>query len=301
MDKAKNAKNEIKGLITGIQRFSIHDGPGIRTTVFLKGCPMRCFWCHNPETWKVKPEIQFFKEKCIGCGECAKVCPANAHVMQDGQHLFIRERCTACGKCPNACTTGALAMAGKWWKSDDVIRELVKDRKYYQNSEGGITLSGGEPFMQKEFVKEILGRIRQEGIHTAVETAAFCKWEDIQELLPTLDLVIMDIKVMDDNIHQKVTGVSNKQILDNALRLSKEKVHLIIRTPVIPGVNDNCEAIKEIADFIRLFPNLLDYELMPFHNMAQNKYDSLGIENLSLQLKPLSSEEIKMLTECAKI
>ena len=293
-------KTGISGLITDIQRFSLHDGPGIRTTVFLKGCPLRCFWCHNPETWVGKPEVQFFQDRCIGCGSCLKACPLGLHVQDDGRREFRRGQCIACGKCIDVCCTGALAMAGKWWTPHDLLKELIKDRSFYEHSGGGITLSGGEPLMQSGFCLQVLQLCKEAGLHTAIETSAFCRWEDLGGLLPWLDMVIMDIKHLDDEKHKEATGVSNEVILRNTRKLAEAGIPLLIRTPVIPSFNDTPEAIGAIAEFIRPFRNLYYYELMPFHGMAKGKYQSLGLKNKAESLHRPEQETLLALAQCAR-
>ncbi|MBN1582395.1 MAG: glycyl-radical enzyme activating protein [Anaerolineae bacterium] len=292
--------SDLRGLITNVQRFSIHDGPGIRTTVFFKGCPLRCFWCHNPETWRMQQEVQVFAERCIGCGACFEQCLQGAHLAQNGSREFRRELCQACGRCVETCYAESLVMAGKWWTVEALVEELLRDQPFYEQSQGGITLSGGEPLLQQAFSLAVLQRCKQEGLDTAIETAATCSWLDLEELLPWLDLVMMDIKVLDDEQHRAVTGASNRRILENARRLAGCDVPLLIRTPVIPTVNDSTAAIAAIAEFIRDFPNLVYYELMPFHRLAEGKYRSLGLCYEASDLEPPSKETMQTLADCAR-
>ena len=289
-----------KGLITNVQRFSIHDGPGIRTTVFLKGCPLRCFWCHNPETLRLQPEVQLFPERCIGCRACLERCPQGAHVEVDGRREFRRELCQACGRCTDTCYAEALVMTGRWWTPEELLAEILRDKEFYDNSGGGITLSGGEPLFQQRFSLRVLQLCKEAGLHTAIETAALCPWEDLAELLPWLDLVMMDIKLVDDEQHRAATGVSNRRILANARRLSETGIPLIVRTPVVPTVNDNPEAIGAVAEFIKGFPNLLYYELMPFHHLAEGKYRSLGEEYRARDLRTPPKETMQALAQHAR-
>ncbi len=290
----------LRGLITNVQRFSIHDGPGIRTTVFLKGCPLRCFWCHNPETWRLQPEVQVFPDRCIGCGQCFSRCPQGAHVMVGGKRQFRRELCQACGRCVETCYAEALVMAGRWWPPEELLAELLRDKEFYAQSGGGITLSGGEPLMQQPFSLRVLQLCREAGLHTAMETSACGRWEDLAELLPWLDLVFVDIKLLDDAGHRKATGVSNRLILENIRRLGWERVPLVVRTPVIPTVNDTCEAVGAIGGFIHAFPNLQYYELMPFHRMAEGKFRSLDIDYRAARLQPPGKELLAELAQCAR-
>lgn len=268
------------GIVFDIQRFSVHDGPGIRTTVFLKGCTLRCFWCHNPEGIRPKPEIQFEPEKCIGCGECTLVCPQNAQYMQDGQRHYDRDRCTVCDQCVELCFTGGLSLVGQTMSVDDVLVEVLPDRAFYRDSGGGVTLSGGEPAVQTEFAAELLARCQAEGIHTAIETAGHYPWEHIACLLPYVDLVMMDLKHLDSDQHRAVTGAPNEQILANARRLAQTGTSLIFRVPVIPTVNDTADAVHAIARFVLELSAIrgarLPLQLLPFHRLAENKYTSLG-------------------------
>jgi pyruvate formate lyase activating enzyme len=289
-----------QGIVTNIQRFSIHDGPGIRTTVFFKGCNLRCFWCHNPETLSPKAQVQFFPERCIGCGECFKRCPHGAHVMVDGQRQYLRERCVGCGACAETCYAQALVLVGEVKTVDEVVEEVLRDRPFYETSKGGVTLSGGEPLLQFDFAYAILERCREEGLHTAIETAAHFPWERVAAILPVTDLVMMDVKLMDAARHKACTGVSNERILRNAERLGREAKELIVRTPIIPGVNDNEADVSAIAEFVSTLPNLLYYELLAFHPMGGSKYQSLDMDYRARDLKTPSKEHMDALSDAAR-
>jgi pyruvate formate lyase activating enzyme len=291
----------MQGTITEIQRFSVHDGPGIRTTVFFKGCNLRCFWCHNPETHRPEPELQLQLERCIACGACFAVCETGAHQMVDGERVFERAKCVACGRCAQECYAEALTLVGRRVDVAEVMREVLADRPFYANSGGGVTLSGGEPLLQPAFCEALLTACRKEGIHTAVETAANVPWERIKALLPLLDLVMLDIKVLDETLHREATGVGNERILANVERLGTTDKPLIVRTPVIPGVNDTQDAIAAIARFASRLPNLVYYELLPFHPMAASKYDSLGREYAARTLARPTPETIETLAEGARL
>jgi pyruvate formate lyase activating enzyme len=290
----------LQGMITNIQRFSIHDGPGIRTTVFLKGCNLHCFWCHNPETLSPKAELQLFLDRCIACGECFRRCAQGAHVMLDGQRHFDRAKCIGCGACADTCYAQALVLAGEIKSVDEVVEVVLRDRPFYETSGGGVTLSGGEPLLQLEFSAAILQRCRDEGLHTAIETAANFSWARVASLLPVTDLVMVDVKLIDADRHKKHTGVSNRRILENVRRLGQAARSLIVRTPIVPGVNDNPQDIVAIASFVASLPNLQYYELLPFHPLARGKYDSLqrAYEAQSLAIPP--REHMDRLVEAAQ-
>jgi glycyl-radical enzyme activating protein len=299
------------GIVFNIQRFSVHDGPGIRTTVFLKGCSLRCFWCHNPEGIRPQPEIQFFPERCIGCGECVAACPQGVHAMQNGQRAFERKRCQACGKCAESCYANALELTGRQMSVERVMDEVLRDAAFYKNSGGGVTLSGGEPVLQRDFSLALLRRCQEEGVHTAIETAANCRWDDLALLLSVSDLVMMDIKHMDPRRHREVTGVSNERILANALKLMQADKPVIFRIPVVPTVNDTPEEIGAIAAFVRHLVDLrlessngasrsadLPFlELLPFHRLAADKYRSLGLDYRASELKGPPKEKMAELVE----
>ena len=265
------------GIVTEIQRFSVHDGPGIRTTVFLKGCNLRCAWCHNPETLRLAPELQRFPGKCLGCGRCLTACAHGAQELTSAGRVFHRDRCIACGQCARGCYAEAVRVVGTRMRVEEVIAEARRDQAFYDDSGGGVTLSGGEPLCQPAFSAEILRLCKAEGWHTALETNLAAPWKNLAALLPSLDLVMLDLKLFQAGPHRRRTGVSNRRILANARRLAREPVPLIVRTPVIPGVNDTLEAIAPIAALIAGFPRLLYYELIPYHPLGTGKYESLDL------------------------
>lgn len=302
---------DMSGVVFDIQRFSIHDGPGIRTTVFLKGCSLRCFWCHNPESIHPKPEIQFLPEKCIGCGECLLICQHGARVVQDGDIAYLRQKCQVCGACVETCYAEATALIGKHMTVEQVMAKVLSDRAFYRTSGGGVTLSGGEPVIQPDFSRAILERCKAEGLHTAIETAGNYPWEYLASMLPVTDLVMMDIKHLDPDRHRAATGVSNERILANARQLAQTDRPTIFRTPVIPTVNDTPEEIGAIAAFVHALASRraengsaraapISFALLPFHRLAADKYRSLGLDYRASQLKQLSEEAMTALTEVAK-
>ncbi|MCX8130605.1 MAG: glycyl-radical enzyme activating protein [Clostridia bacterium] len=289
----------MKGFVFNIQRFSINDGPGIRSTVFLKGCNLRCLWCHNPESLKAAQEILFFEEKCVGCKKCETVCPSHAHYFTgEGNKVFDRSKCNYCGLCIENCMYDALACAAKYMEPGEVMDVLLKDMDYYRNSGGGVTFSGGEPLLQKEFLMEVAEKTKSEGIHNALDTALNVEWEDIEHVLPYINLVLLDLKVMDSTIHKNVTGVGNQRILQNAFKLSQTHVDIIVRIPVIPGINDTDENMGKTAEFLKDFKNLTRVELLPYHDMGVNKHLTLGNRNKHRVFEIPSDESIRQLTRC---
>ena len=266
------------GTIFNVQRFSIHDGPGIRDLVFLKGCPLRCAWCANPESQKAAPELDYRAVKCIGCHACAAVCPAHAITPQaDGSVLVDRAACRSCFTCVGACCSGALSRVGETLTAQALAERVMKQHMSWR-AEGGVTLSGGEPLAQPEFAAELLRRFREEGLSTAVETCGCVPFSAFEAAAPWCELIFFDLKCMDSAIHRHYTGGGNEQILDNLSRLSRQfpKLPLRVRTPLIPGINDSREQLLETVDFLRQLPTLQDYELLPYHNWGEGKYRQLG-------------------------
>ena len=290
------------GIVTNIQRFSIHDGPGIRTTVFLKGCNLRCFWCHNPETWQPQPELQLFLNKCIGCGECFDACPNEVHEMVDGVRHFHRTRCVGCGTCTDTCYAEALVLVGDDMTVDEVMQEVLADRAFYESSNGGITLSGGEPALQADFSYALLERSKAEGLHTAIETDANYSWQTLERLLEVTDLVMSDIKHMNPETHKACTGVTNTRIIENHRRLMETNKPVILRTPVVPTVNANPDDIAAIAAYVRDLCTLRkasnsesscpSLELLPFHRLAADQYRSLDLDYKAVNLTSPSKEQM---------
>lgn len=276
------------GLVFNIQRFSIHDGPGIRTTVFLQGCNLRCSWCHNPESNPSQPVVQFFPDKCILCGACVAACPEGAQQIEANRRFFHRELCQACGKCAEECFARALVMPAGEMTVDKVMSQVQRDRDYYHDSGGGVTFSGGEPFLQKEFLLELLRASKRAGLHTAVDTAGNFPFDWIEEVLPYTDLFLYDCKMMDEQRHREATGASNRRILENLRKLGDGRARIWVRTPVIPQVNDTPQEIGRIAEFLSDLPGIEQVELLPFHHLGAGKYASLGLEYPGQPLTPPS-------------
>ncbi|MDH3251338.1 MAG: glycyl-radical enzyme activating protein, partial [Ignavibacteria bacterium] len=276
------------------------------TTVFVKGCAMGCFWCHNPEGRHPYRELQYFADRCISCGECVRVCPTQAHELHNGVHHFLRERCRTSGECVEVCCSGALEMNGREMDVDEVMEEVVQDRLFYQNSGGGVTISGGEPGLNAGFTRAILSRCKEEGLHTAIETCGYCSWNALESLLPFTDLVMMDLKLITDEKHRQATGNTNELILANARKLAATATPIIFRTPVVPTVNDTVDEVRHIVAFIRDLMALrtgngqwdksdISYEFLAFHKLGSDKYRSLGMEYRATPLDPPTRREMSEL------
>jgi len=266
---------ETKGLIFDIQRFSLHDGPGIRTTVFLKGCPLACLWCHNPESRSSAPEIAFYKAKCIGCGRCADACRHDALLPSDDR--IDRSKCRVCGKCAGVCPSEALRMVGRVATVSEILDTAMRDAAFYERSGGGVTLSGGEPLQQYEFSLALLKACRERGLHTVVDTCGLGPWEQVAGLASLADLFLYDIKVVDSAKHERLCKADNSIILDNARRLAAEGMEIIFRTPIMPGLNDAPDDLRLLGEFILSLPGEQKLELLPYHRIGRGKYEALGM------------------------
>lgn len=282
----------LTGVVFNIQRFSIHDGPGIRTTVFLKGCPLRCFWCHNPEGLRPKPEVQFTPSRCIGCGACVAACPRGAQALGPAGRTFDLDRCVNHGACVDVCYAEALQLTGKEMSVAAVAEELARDQPFYAASGGGVTLSGGEPFFQPEFALALLQRCKAAGLHTAVETSTYTRWRYLEAALPLVDLFMVDIKHLDPQKHKAATGVSNQLILENICRLADTGKPITFRIPVVPTVNATRADIRAIAEFVCGLMHAradggagIALELLPFHRLASDKYASLQMDHRAAGLE----------------
>lgn len=268
----------VYGTVFDIQKFSIHDGPGIRTTVFLKGCPLRCLWCHNPESQSAQPELLFSPEKCMACGYCFKACPNQAHKLHGGTHMLDRSLCIACGKCTEECYSAASSLSGRTMSVEAVMEELLKDKPFYENSGGGMTLSGGEPMNQFEFSSELLRIARQNGLHTCMETCGFASAEHFLSIVPLVDLFLFDIKETDPLLHQKYTGVLPDRILENLHVIDNAGAQIVLRCPIIPGLNDREDHFRNIGFLAGTLSHLSEINLMPYHPLGASKLARLGRE-----------------------
>lgn len=263
------------GLITKIQRFSVHDGPGIRTTVFMSGCQLSCLWCHNPEAMSSLPEILFFHVQCAGCRRCVKSCPQGCFQWQD-KTVFTSDSCNRCGICVEECPVGALKWSCSRVTADDILKEVLKDAAYYNISNGGVTLSGGEPLYQYEFCRELACKAKQSGLHVAIETSGYIATEKLLEIASYIDLFLYDVKFFNNDLHMRYTKKSNELILANFRELCGKDKEIIVRVPLIPGVTKRKKNLLEIRDFVRDCRQDVEIEYLPFNRLAVEKYRLLG-------------------------
>lgn len=279
-----------KAIIFDIQRASLHDGPGIRTTIFLKGCPLDCLWCHNPEAIKSKRQLFFYADKCTQCGDCEKVCEDDVHHLIDGKHTIDYDKCTFCGKCVAACNFNALKIIGAEMSTDEVMLEIMADLDFYTNSGGGMTLSGGEPLAQFSFSIELLNRCRENGVNTCVETSGFVSAEQFKKVLPLVDVFLFDYKVTGSEEHRKYTGVPNERILENLEMAYQYGIPIILRCIIVPGINDNEKHFNALAALHKKYPKLLGIEVLPYHTMGNNKRTSIGVDETLTHLQTVPPE-----------
>ena len=285
------------GLVSKIQRYSINDGPGIRTTVFLKGCSMQCEWCCNPELINPQPEILKDQKVCIHCGECFSNCPEDAIFEEANEFIINRTLCTVCGICVEVCPVGAYELIGRPMSVNELVQELVKDRVFYEVSDGGVTFSGGEPTLQYGFVKDAAQEMKRNQIHVALDTCGNVPWEYLQELPDVVDLVLYDIKFVDNEKHIRFTDASNEVIMQNAEKLSAVGVPLIIRLPLLPGINDTAEEINGMVNFIQRLETVQRIDILPYHRFGIGKYLMLDKEYQLGTLEPPAKNHLEKLRD----
>jgi pyruvate formate lyase activating enzyme len=263
-----------RGVVFDVMRYGVHDGPGIRTTVFLKGCPLRCAWCHNPEGQSPEPELSYRAGRCVGCHACVEVCPGKP-AAHDGL-APLRERCQRCGACVEACYAEARQWVGREVTVDEILNEVRRDAPFYGQSGGGLTLSGGEPLSQPAFAEALLRGAREAGLHTAVETCGHAGWDAVERVARWTDLFLYDVKLLDDEAHRRFTGAGNAVILSNLVRLSAAGHAIVARLPLVPGVNDGEANLRATAAFLREHTTVRELHLLPFHRLGQDKAARLG-------------------------
>jgi len=283
-----------QGMIFNIQRFCYHDGPGIRTTFFLNGCPLRCKWCHNPEGIHRKPVLSFTPSKCIDCGTCINTCENGVHSSVDDRHVIDRADCKVCGACTDTCYAGALELTGKTVDVEELIEAALEDMPFYETSGGGVTLSGGEPLMQVGFVEAFLRQAKQHQIHCGLETCGYVPWKNIERVLPLVDVWMYDIKDTNDKCHTKFTGKSNKLIIENLQKLHDHEASIIIRLPIIPGCNDRSDHFEGIANLLGSLPKIMKIDIVPYHRFGTDKSIQYGIAPIDTDDRmPPEPEEVE--------
>ncbi len=288
----KYKDGELAANVFDIQKFSVHDGPGIRTIIFTKGCPLSCQWCANPESQHVEPELMYYPDKCIGCGKCVKVCSQGAITEEEGMILFDKSKCVNCGTCAGTCYAASRKMAGELMSVSEVIKEADKDMTFYRSSGGGITFSGGEAMIYPEFVCEVMKHYKEVGVNTAIETCGYVEWDAYEKVAEYLDLALFDVKMIDDEKHIKYCGGSNQKILHNLTELSK-RVETVVRMPMIPGINDSKEDIRKVGEFLKsLEGRIKEVHILAYHNFGVNKYHALGRSYLLDDIKAPSDEHM---------
>lgn len=281
----------MKGTYVAIKNYEIHDGDGFRTTLFLKGCPLSCLWCHNPECISFEKEIGFHKDKCKKCGLCKLVCPNNCHIFENGTHIFDRTNCIKCGKCVDVCTNNSLSKFGIEIESDELVNKLIKDNEFFINLGGGVTISGGEPLSQPNFLLELVKKLKEKGVHISIDTSLYANKTIIDEIAPFVDMFLVDAKAYDSNLHKKITGVNNELIVNNMKILDQMNKKMEVRIPFVPGLNSN--EMDEIADRLTEFKNITGVKVLPYHYFGKDKYYSLGLDYLCESVKEPSNEEIE--------
>ena len=281
------------GTIFDIKEFSLHDGPGGRVTVFLKGCPLNCLWCHNPESKSTQKELFYNFEKCVGCARCAKACNSGCHIFTEDKHIYNRQECITCGKCAEACFVEALETVGETKTVEEVMTEVLKDKDFYDNSGGGITISGGDPMLQFEFTFELLKAAKEKGLHTCIETCGFAKKENIIKIAPLVDIFLFDYKETDSQKHKEFTGVSNESIIENLKMIDSMGCKTVLRCPIIPTLNDTTEHLFGIADIANELENIIEINVEPYHPLGSSKAMFLSKEYPLKELTFPSGEAVE--------
>jgi len=293
-----------QGLIESIERFCINDGPGIRSRVFFMGCPLRCKWCSNPETWELKSRIFIDNELCNGCDKCVGVCNKGAITLTGEKYIIDEDKCNLCEKCLDVCEQGAIKIIGKVYESEEIVKELLRDRIFYDNSCGGVTITGGEPTMQMEFLMELCTKLKENNVHIALDSCGYFDFKRLKPVLEYIDLVLFDVKFINEDLHKKFTGVSNKKIIDNLFELDKLSFPVHLRLPTIKGVNDSQEEINGKVELISSLKNVRRVDIIPYHNLGSKKYDLMNKPRPEFEkpddrvIKSIKKEITKLGVEC---
>lgn len=296
-----DAAESVTGAVFNVQRFSTEDGPGIRTTVFMKGCPLRCRWCQNPEGLSPHPQIVWYDVRCIGAGRCVAACPSNALELEPEGIRIDRDRCSPCDICADACPSGALESIGRRWTPAELLEQVAKDRAFYESSGGGVTVSGGEPAMQPDFLEAFFARCREAGLAVALDTCGYADWSVYERLAPGVDLILFDLKIADRIDHHEATGVYSDRILANAAALAERGVPIWVRTPIVPGYTASEENIRAIARFIReRMPTVERWDLLPYTNLGRPKYHRLGLAYDLEATEPPTRSQMEQLAHIAE-
>lgn len=283
------------GLLMDVKRFAVHDGPGIRTTLFLKGCSLKCIWCHNPEGIPAKPQLAYYEHKCISCGECVKLCPVRAHSIGPDGHGFDRSKCVGCGACEAVCLGEALKHYGRKVSVEEAVKLAMEDADFY-GTEGGVTISGGEPLLQIEFAKAFLSEMKKKGIHTAVDTCGNVPQEAYETVLPYTDMFLYDLKHITPEGHQKLTGKTNEMILSNIRFLSDQGARIEVRIPLVPGCNDDLDTLNGMAGFLASL-HVEKVKILPYHSLARSKYRALGMTDTMPDAESPSDERLHQVVD----
>ena len=289
---------ENKAMLMDVKRFAVHDGPGLRTTLFLKGCSLKCIWCHNPEGICRETQMAYYAHKCIGCGECVKVCPTGAHTMDETGHHFDRAKCIFCGACVKACLGEALTLFGREIDVEEGYQIATEDALFYRDN-GGVTVSGGEPLFYPDFIFDLFTKLKADGIHTAVDTCGNVPWASFEKVLPVTDMFLYDMKHIDPKAHKNLTGAENGHILENLQKLSDLGATIEIRMPLVPGANDDAETLRGIGEFLGKL-NISRMKVLPYHSMARSKYNALGMTDTMPEVESPTDDALNQVVELLK-
>jgi pyruvate formate lyase activating enzyme len=295
--QSKGAELEIKGLVFDVKKYAIHDGPGIRTTVFFKGCPLECQWCHNPESWRAYAEHGFRKGRCVGCLQCIETCPEQAISIIDNRPVTEMNKCSLCGRCADTCVACAREIIGREMTVSEIMAEIEQDVIFYDESGGGVTISGGEPLMQPDFLLAVLNQCQRQRIHTAVDTSCYAESKIVEKVGERANMFLCDIKHMDSEIHERFTGVGNDSILNNIRLLSEAGKNIIIRIPVIPGFNDEKANIEATGKFTASLPGIIRVDILPFNRGGKEKSARLTAQGKHLQVKIPNEEQMNSIAQ----